>query len=615
MQDTAACPEGYFRRAVITFKCNATTGVSHVLLAPSSTRDVGHIGAGVKDFVLNATSHMDIDVELVGATKNATATSSQQGADDGDLNGSTIVIEDDGSTLVADNRVKISGIVRSPLILRLRSLESGWGTVTLEYAYAGTVPCPDVPVGCDPFDSVVARESVAAWRERMQSRYSSADEAWLIFASRFAELSTRGIPWFRWQAAWPDTAGAPGQWAESAAMAFHFLDTDRDGLISRAEFIDGYDGTVSWSIPSPVEAATSTPPEIDDVAADEPTTPASGTDPGVSWAPLGVSNVQTQSLDDVGIAVWQTLADSRPRAVVAVIVGAALLVALVVVCLLLPRSPRRQKSGRMRSMDAHDHESEEYLAGSGGAGSGSKVEGMLPASEGACFGGPGLAGIPSPDALRTWASHLQCASWPGLQAPAPFRYTPLPTHDSYPRPPHWSSRSPSGGQLQAPLTARSTASPSPRGAFPSLAVAQVQAPLTARSTAPSSPRGAPLPVERRALAVPVQTATPVPVEAVRRPRLPDHRVVPARERGALGPDHSMPSVLEVQDESGVSLGPHGQPWAALFDPGELPRARRWASTLDPVAEPVAASASTPAVTVMQADREGNAWRLSEGYSH
>ncbi|CAK0886866.1 unnamed protein product [Prorocentrum cordatum] len=229
---------------------------------------------------------------------------------------------------------------------------------------------------------------------------------------------------------------------------------------------------------------------------------------------------------------------------VAVIVGAALLVALVVVCLLLPR---------MRSMDAHDHESEECLAGSGGARSGSKVEGMLPASE-------GLAGIPSPDALRTWASHLQCASWPGLQAPAPFRYTPLPTHDSY-------------------------------------------------------PRGAPLPVERRALAVPVQTATPVPVEAVRRPRLPDHRVVPARERGALGPDHSMPSVLEVQDESGVSLGPHGQPWAALFDPGELPRARRWASTLDPVAEPVAASASTPAVTVMQADREGNAWRLSEGYSH
>lgn len=76
----------------------------------------------------------------------------------------------------------------------------------------------------------------------------------------------------------------------------------------------------------------------------------------------------------------------------------------------------------------------------------------------------------------------------------------------------------------------------------------------------------------------------------------------------MQPEHpTLLSVLEVQDESDISLGPT---WGALFRPGECPSARRGASTLQPIpGTPVAMTA------VMQADREGDAWRLSEGYSH
>lgn len=646
MQNNAACPEGYFRRSVITFKCNTTTGISHVLLPPTSTRDVGYIGTGVTDFVLNAKSHMDIDVVLINATSITNAPPLQQGAGEEDLNGSTTAIEGNGSTLVSTNRVNISGCVSSPLILRLRSLGSGWGTVTLEYAYAGTVPCPNVPVGCDPFDSVAAKEGVAAWSARMQSKYPSADEAWLGLAARFAELSTRSIPWFRWQAAWPDTAGAPGHFldadAVSAAMAFHFLDTDRDGLICRTEFTVGYDGNVSWSIPSPMDPAISTAPGFDDVAVDEPrprvpgsaaTSTSEAADLGVGWAPLGVANElygQTQRLGDAGTSAWQTLVDSGPGAVVCVVVGTLLSVVLVLVGLFLVSS-RHRESGQTRSMHAHDLEGEEYLAASAATSSDSKIGDLRPAGQEACPGGPGgLAGTTSPDVLRTWANHLQLVGWQGLQAQAPFRYTPLPTYDSYPGPPQGSSWSFAGAQLQAPLTARSTAQSTPRGIFRSLAGAQLQAPFTAQPAAPSSPRGAvrsfagsqlqaPLtalgaqlqaPVTARSAAPSspraVQACTPVPVETATRARAPDPRAMPAaragRERGAPLPEHTTLSVLEVQDESGISLGPHSQPWP-------------WAAFLDP--EPRGASAQTTSVPVhvMQADREGGGWRLSEGYSH
>jgi hypothetical protein len=211
-------------------------------------------------------------------------------------------------------------------------------------------------------------------------------------------------------------------------------------------------------------------------------------------------------------------------------------------------------------------------------------------------------------AWMPWLNPVQWTDWQApWQAPAPFRYGPLPMHDSfYFGNPNANLQSPAEGAYlnAAPmLTDRSSLL------------------MTQRSTTSGF-------TERRApIEVPVQAATPVPVETTgrtftfRQGARPDgmspsslfaEPVVESSIMQVAREPVVEPSIMHVQDDSMISLGSHGQPWAAVFTPEEWQRTQRAAvgTHLEP------SQAEVPvAMVVMQADRDGDVWRLSEGYSH
>lgn len=151
----------------------------------------------------------------------------------------------------------IIGTLTFPFQLRLLNLQQSFQRVRLDYSTSGIDPCPPIPVGCGTYNEKLASAAVLAWSKWAAATYPSSAEAWSSIAK--PHVSGDGeVPWYRWPGVWsmsfePDQAwtgsGTGGSTLGTSAaeepwqLAFKFLDSDRNGEISEAEFAVAFNMT------------------------------------------------------------------------------------------------------------------------------------------------------------------------------------------------------------------------------------------------------------------------------------------------------------------------------------------------------------------------------------
>uniref|UniRef100_A0A7S0FS23 Apple domain-containing protein n=1 Tax=Pyrodinium bahamense TaxID=73915 RepID=A0A7S0FS23_9DINO len=247
--DTAPCPLGYYRKAVLVFACGRQDGEVYFPLANVSKSAVG-IPKGIRNLKLTMAASGPVDLVILDpANQTSVANGSAVDRTVSEWHGVRITrrsVQSEGGTKEA---AAFSGTLPGKLVVKLANRLASQNLATITYSYDAFEGCPEVPVGCEKYNQQLTRQWVYNWSTWVSTEYPKASTAWLALASKAMHLQYRSgaragpVPFHLWKGIWmkwPGVAHANRNLDWQAA--FKFIDSlhTEDQLVEVVEFIRAY---------------------------------------------------------------------------------------------------------------------------------------------------------------------------------------------------------------------------------------------------------------------------------------------------------------------------------------------------------------------------------------
>eukprot|EP00405_Crypthecodinium_cohnii_P021158 CAMPEP_0206465154 /NCGR_PEP_ID=MMETSP0324_2-20121206/27658_1 /ASSEMBLY_ACC=CAM_ASM_000836 /TAXON_ID=2866 /ORGANISM="Crypthecodinium cohnii, Strain Seligo" /LENGTH=652 /DNA_ID=CAMNT_0053937953 /DNA_START=49 /DNA_END=2007 /DNA_ORIENTATION=+ len=257
-----SCPEEYHRTEVFVWDCNGADETTDILLDPERPGVLFTVPTGVQGLSLVAEDDEKLDLVLLDVhDPSKIIVGNVQGVvndftPNGEYAGMSLECIVDEGTDSWSKRCEWTNPVTRPLAVRLGAVEGETQRTIarISVSYEGFEACPEVPPGCEDYDDARACQASATFGRWARTRYRGADgeAAWQGLADKDAFRTGEGgstereVPFW----AWSDVCGAELK-SEERALAFHHIDSDHNGFISKAEFLQVYEHDFADECPEP----------------------------------------------------------------------------------------------------------------------------------------------------------------------------------------------------------------------------------------------------------------------------------------------------------------------------------------------------------------------------
>mmetsp|Transcript_2995 Transcript_2995/g.5228 ORF Transcript_2995/g.5228 Transcript_2995/m.5228 type:complete len:552 (-) Transcript_2995:48-1703(-) len=237
------CPDESYRVSPIVFGCNGGFGETKVRVAPHQSATVD-LPLGVEGFRISATSAYPVHLRLHDAVTDLLLVSQDRGLINGSVRAGVykdvgIIFSGNASRVTGNVSLYLLGALTVPMRLSFVAPATNHSSsVDLAYTFERVLECASLPAGCREYHEESARWQVQVWSRWATSEFPNSTTAWHSMAE--SQAQDRGVSWFDWPEVWARFVGNSSIVGEEWQPSFRYLDADRDGFVSEAEFDAGF---------------------------------------------------------------------------------------------------------------------------------------------------------------------------------------------------------------------------------------------------------------------------------------------------------------------------------------------------------------------------------------